>query len=260
MTEPLSDRRAAAIAGTLVAAVVIVLGFGSGIGAVLSRGSAGATASPAGGRDLGTAVQGAGASTPAGDSSSGSGAHTVALTAGRSSGFGSSGAASPYDVMTPDAMAAASSSETASGGGADPSATPASPASPAGSGSPSAPSCSGASLEAAMVEPFWMHFKSAHLETSPGDQAASALNVDQYTKTHTVLIENMIAPGIDTILASLTGVQPFWMHFKTAHLETSPGDQVAGAADVDQYTKTHTVLVENMAAPAMHDATDYGCP
>jgi hypothetical protein len=50
------------------------------------------------------------------------------------------------------------------------------------------------------------------------------------------------------------------MHFKTAHLETSPGDQVASAADVDQYTKTHTALIENMAAPAMHDVTDYGCP
>ena len=165
--------------------------------------------------------------------------------------------ASAYDVMTPDAMTAASSSDTAGGGGADPSSTPTAPVGP---GTPSAPSCSGSSVEAAMVEPFWMHFKTAHLETSPGDQAASALNVDQYTKTHTVLVENMIAPGIETILASLTGVQPFWMHFKTAHLETSPGEQVAGAADVDQYTKTHTVLIENMAAPAMHDATDYGCP
>jgi len=50
-----------------------------------------------------------------------------------------------------------------------------------------------------MVEPFWMHFKAAHLETSPGDQAASALNVDQYTKTHTVLIENMAAPSMDQV-------------------------------------------------------------
>jgi hypothetical protein len=193
MTEPLSDRRAAATAGALVAAVVIVLGFGSGIGAVLSRGSSGATSSPAGGRDLGTAVQGAGAAKPVTASSSGTGAHPVALTAARSGGLGAGGAPSTYDVMTPDAMTAASSPATPDAGGAGTSATPAAP------GTPSASSCSGSSLAAAMVEPFWMHFKTAHLETSPGDQAASALNVDQYTKTHTVLIENMAAPAMHDV-------------------------------------------------------------
>jgi len=34
-----------------------------------------------------------------------------------------------------------------------------------------------------------------------------------------------------------------------AHLEASPGQQVADIADLDQYVKTHTVMVENMLAP-----------
>ncbi|MGH2690198.1 MAG: cupredoxin domain-containing protein [Actinomycetota bacterium] len=44
---------------------------------------------------------------------------------------------------------------------------------------------------------------------------------------------------------------PFAQHLKFAHLERSLEDQVRDAQDVDQYVKTHTVLVETMAAPAM---------
>ena len=33
-----------------------------------------------------------------------------------------------------------------------------------------------------------------HLEASPGQQASDILNVSQYVKTHTVLVENMLAP------------------------------------------------------------------
>jgi len=148
-----------------------------------------------------------------------------------------------------------------SGGGGDgggmamppPSSPPGSPSSP-----PAKPSCPSNGTADAIVEPFWMHFKSAHLETSPGDQAASAADADQYTKTHTVLFEQMLTPVVDLALAAPDGVDPFWMHFKTAHLETSPGDQAASALNVDQYTKTHTVLIENMAAPSM-DQVAGGC-
>jgi hypothetical protein len=36
-----------------------------------------------------------------------------------------------------------------------------------------------------------------------------------------------------------------------AHLETSPGQQVADALQIDRYIKTHTVMVEHMLEPLM---------
>ena len=104
-------------------------------------------------------------------------------------------------------------------------------------------SCAG--LQAA-VDAFLMHLNAAHLETSPGQQVTEALSVDQYVKTHTVLVENMITPlgagGDDALGICLQRVY-------AAHLEASPGQQVADLLAVDQYVKTHTVLVENMLAP-----------
>lgn len=41
---------------------------------------------------------------------------------------------------------------------------------------------------------FLQHFYAAHLEESPSQQAADAAAVDQYTATHTVLAEHMVAP------------------------------------------------------------------
>ena len=125
--------------------------------------------------------------------------------------------------------------------------TPAPPSEPAKQ--PEA-SCS-ADLFDAMLTPFIVHFDKAHLEMSPGEQAAQAMNVDQYVKTHTVLIEAMYTPLVNALMAAPTGLDPFFVHFDKAHLETSPGQQVSDATNVDQYTKTHTVLVENMLAPSM---------
>jgi hypothetical protein len=53
-------------------------------------------------------------------------------------------------------------------------------------------------------------------------------------------------------------IDPFIVHFDKAHLETSPGQQASQASDVDQYTKTHTVLVEDMLAPTSNDLTGSG--
>ncbi len=100
-----------------------------------------------------------------------------------------------------------------------------------------------------VIGPFWTHFEAAHLETSPGQQAADALALDQYVLTHTVLIENMLAPLLD--LSGPNVLAPFWAHVKAAHLETSPGQQAADALDLDQYVKTHTVMIEDMLAPAV---------
>ena len=246
MTEPLSDRRAAATAGALIAGVVLVLGFGSGIGTVLSRSGGRSTAAPAAGQDRGTVVQD-GIARPVAASATGRGAQVTTPASHRTYDSASTPAAVDHESMS-TAEAAAVPEPGASV--ADPSPTP----------SPTPAPCTGSSLTTAMVEPFVMHFDKAHLETSPGQQAHDALNVDSYVKTHTVLVESMLAPAVEASTASLKGAQPFWMHFTTAHLETSPGDQVAAALNVDQYTKTHTVLIENMASPAMHDVTDYGCP
>jgi plastocyanin len=104
-------------------------------------------------------------------------------------------------------------------------------------------SCTGLS---AAVDAFLQHFYAAHLETSPGQQVADALSIDQYVKTHTVMLANMLDPliggGQDTLDA-------FLQHVYAAHLEASPGQQVADIADIDQYVKTHTVMIENMVKP-----------
>ena len=115
-----------------------------------------------------------------------------------------------------------------------------------------APSACGG-LEAA-VDAFMAHFYAAHLETSPGQQLADALDADQYTKTHTVLLGHMLRPvlgGADTAL------DVFMQHVYAAHLEASPGQQAQDALDFDQYVKTHTVMIEHMIKPlAGHDVSD----
>jgi plastocyanin len=97
------------------------------------------------------------------------------------------------------------------------------------------------------VGAFWDHFEAAHLETSVGQQAADALALDQYVLTHTVMVENMLAPILGGGSDGTAGA--FWAHFQAGHLETSPGNQVAEALSLDQYVLTHTVLIENMLKP-----------
>ncbi|MDQ4114059.1 MAG: hypothetical protein M3306_23615 [Actinomycetota bacterium] len=109
--------------------------------------------------------------------------------------------------------------------------------------SPSADACGG--LQAA-VDAFLMHLNAAHLETSPGQQVTDALAVDKYVLAHTVLIENMLKP---LVAGSDAALGTFLQHVYAAHLETSPGQQVADAAAVDKYVLAHTVLIENMLKP-----------
>jgi hypothetical protein len=96
------------------------------------------------------------------------------------------------------------------------------------------------------VDAFLQHFYAAHLETSPGQQVADALAIDQYLKTHLILVENMVKPLLGGAQSTL---DTFLQHVYAAHLETSPGQQVADALAIDQYAKTHTVMVENMIKP-----------
>ena len=45
-----------------------------------------------------------------------------------------------------------------------------------------------------VLQPILDHVKAAHLETSPGQQVSDALNLDQYVKTHTVWLEQVLTP------------------------------------------------------------------
>jgi hypothetical protein len=96
------------------------------------------------------------------------------------------------------------------------------------------------------VDAFLQHFYAAHLETSLGQQVTDALNLDQYIKTHLILVENMVKPLLG---GAQTTLDTFLQHVYAAHLETGVGQQVTDALAIDQYVKTHTVLVENMIKP-----------
>ncbi|MGH3915083.1 MAG: hypothetical protein ACRDTC_17000 [Pseudonocardiaceae bacterium] len=41
------------------------------------------------------------------------------------------------------------------------------------------------------------HIQFAHLQTSPGQQVTDLLSLDQYVKTHTVLVGDMVKPHTD---------------------------------------------------------------
>jgi plastocyanin len=112
------------------------------------------------------------------------------------------------------------------------------------------------------LDAFWAHFQAGHLETSVGQQVADALNVDDYVKLHTVLIENMLnsgvtdASGLPPALQELLAI--FEAHFVAAHLNTSPFEQVLQiTSDPDGYVKLHTALIANMLAPLQSWAAKY---
>ena len=113
------------------------------------------------------------------------------------------------------------------------------------------------SLVEAVLQPFFTHLDTGHLQESPGQQVADILDVSQYVKTHTALIEAMVQPLYAVLPALARSVDAFVQHVYHGHLEESPGQQVADILDPDQYVKTHTVLVENMLTPL--EQTANGC-
>lgn len=125
---------------------------------------------------------------------------------------------------------------------------PPTPAPSSGSGTPpttgtggGSTSCSGVS---AAEQAFLMHVYAGHLGESPAQQASDILNVNQYAKTHTVLVGNMVSPVVDGLNGALS---MFLTHVYTGHLGESPGQQVTDILNPNQYVKTHTVLVGNLA-------------
>ncbi|WP_370246697.1 hypothetical protein [Nocardioides sp.] len=92
------------------------------------------------------------------------------------------------------------------------------------------------------------HLEAGHLQTSPLDQVRELLDVDQYTLTHTTLVDSMLDPiarALDSDLDVLL------RHLYAAHLETSPFQQVTDLLAVDDYVKAHTVLVKDVVGPTV---------
>jgi hypothetical protein len=98
--------------------------------------------------------------------------------------------------------------------------------------------------------PILQHLDKAHLEESPGQQVQDALNLDSYLKMHTVWLESIITPATDGggAIADDT-LSVILQHVNSAHLEESPGQQVADLLNPDQWVKTHTVWAEHLLAP-----------
>jgi hypothetical protein len=234
------DRRANIVAGAVVATVVLLLGFGSGIGAVVTRHNASSATPAASSAPGASADPAAGAASGLVATDSSAGASPLAAAIGAK-------AAGPVAAVHPLSPAVTPVRKSTAGTGAG-----------ARTSSPAA-ECAGQMVLDAMAEPFIVHLNKAHLEESPGQQAADLFDLDQYVKTHTVLAGSMAGPALDASIASLAGLDPFIVHLNKAHLEESPGQQAADLLDLDQYVKTHTVLVGSMAAPAADGAIAAGC-
>lgn len=100
------------------------------------------------------------------------------------------------------------------------------------------------------LQPFTAHLRFAHLERQVPDQLEDIKATNQYVLTHTVLVQAMAAPlqeGLSKVLGGTLG--PFFTHLRFAHLERSPFEQVEDIKATDRYVRTHTALVEAMAAP-----------
>ncbi|TVT11371.1 copper-binding protein [Amycolatopsis bartoniae] len=190
--------------------------------------------------------------------------------------FTQAGTYSYYCAVHPDMKATVTVTGSGSGGGSSLPTT----STPTGSSEPttsmSMPSSSGSGsasssmsmpsttsggttecIPTSVLQPIFAHVKSAHLETSPGQQVADILNLDQYIKTHTVWLEQVLQPVLDGSADKLVTdtLTPILNHVKSAHLETSLGQQVTDALNLDQYIKTHTVWLEQVLTPLMNQAT-----
>lgn len=101
--------------------------------------------------------------------------------------FTAPGTYSYYCAVHPDMMAKVI--VTGSGSSPTPPVTPTTPTPTMPM--PAAGSCGGAM---SALDTFMQHLYAGHLETSVGQQVSDITDANQYVKTHTVLVENMIKP------------------------------------------------------------------
>ncbi|MEV0775600.1 cupredoxin family copper-binding protein [Streptomyces sp. NPDC050428] len=209
----------------MVAGITVVE---SGSGSTGGSGSSGGSGS--GGTDSGGGTSGG---SDAGGSDSG-GSHSGGSSGGSHSGGSSSGGSD----------SGGSSSGGSSSGGS----------SSGGSGGGNDAQC--ASFQQ-VLKPILQHLNAAHLETSPGQQVKDALELDSYIKMHTVWVESILTPAVNGSGAIADdALSVLLQHVKSAHLETSLGQQIQDALQVDSYVKTHTVWAKNLAAPVEKYVTE----
>ena len=246
-----ADTRHSLASALVAGAVVLVVGWASGLGTLVTgaaapswTGSPGPPAAtdsvPAAGAPL---VGGPTANTLAGTVGSGP-------TTGVPAGQATSASATHRDrarMPLKGTPRPSSTSPTAPGSTTAPTPTSA----PVGT----AATCT--SLVDAVAEPFVTHLYAAHLQESPAQQIADLLDISRYVRTHTTLIEAMVQPLYLLLPAVARSIDAFVQHVYHGHLAESPSQQVADILDPDQYVKTHTVLVETMVAPLEHTAD--GC-
>jgi plastocyanin len=102
---------------------------------------------------------------------------------------------------------------------------------------------------------FWQHLQSAHLDQSVQQQvAAITSNLDGYVLTHTVLVDQMLAPSVDDASQLPAAFQQlvsiFEAHVAQAHLDQSPLQQVqALVGNPDGYVLLHTAWIQAMLQP-----------
>jgi hypothetical protein len=107
-------------------------------------------------------------------------------------------------------------------------------------------------LAAGTMTPMYGHMEKAHLERSPGQQVGDLQKTDDYLEVHTVWIEAFTAPARNG-LVHIAGEtpKPFFGHIEHAHLQRSPGQQVADLRATDDYLLVHTVWAESMLQPTI---------
>jgi hypothetical protein len=109
------------------------------------------------------------------------------------------------------------------------------------------------------TEPMYAHFQKAHMERSPAQQVGDAQETDDYLLLHSVWIENFTAPARNGVvhIAGETP-KPFFGHIEHAHLQRSPGQQVADLRATDDYLLLHTVWAQSLMQPTV-DVLDGSC-
>ena len=107
-------------------------------------------------------------------------------------------------------------------------------------------------LAAGTMTPMYGHIEKAHLERSPGQQVGDLQKTDDYLEVHTVWVEAFTAPARNGVvhIAGETP-KPFFGHIEHAHLQRSPGQQVADLRATDDYLLIHTVWFESMLQPTI---------
>ncbi|MFD1050619.1 plastocyanin/azurin family copper-binding protein, partial [Kibdelosporangium lantanae] len=162
--------------------------------------------------------------------------------------FAKAGTYSYYCSVHPDMTAKV----TVTGGGGT---TP--PTTDPPTSDPTTPAPPTSCVPKAALQPLIDHIRSAHLETSPVTQVTEILNTDQYVKTHTVLLDQMLLPVFNGSAdqAVKDALAPLIAHIRAAHLETSLFTQLTELLNVDQYVKTHTVMLEQVLTPLLNQAT-----